>query len=83
VKQLFLGILVVFAGIGAIIFNRFTVEETFRAIPPFLRPWNSVMFARIFVVVWGLIVVLLGLVVIADALAWHHPCGLTTLEAAG
>ena len=78
-EQLFLGILVVLAGIGAIVFNRFAVEETFRAIPPFLRPWNSVRFGRVFVVVWGVIVVFIGLVVIANAWAWHHPFGLTSI----
>jgi hypothetical protein len=84
VKQLLLGILVVMTGIGAIVFNRFAAEEAFKFRSRLPHLWNpSVRFSRVFVVVWGLIVVLLGLVAIADALAWHHPFGLTTLEAAG
>jgi hypothetical protein len=81
-KQLSLGILVVLAGIGVIMFNRFAAEETFRAIPPLLRPWpwpQSLRVARIFVVVWGVIVVFIGLVVIANAGASHHPFGLTSI----
>ena len=68
------------AGIGAIVFNRFAAEETFRAIPPLLRPWTqSLRVARICVVVWGIIIVFLGLVVIANAWASHHPFGLTSI----
>ena len=84
-KQLCSGLLVVMTGIGAIVFNRFAAEEAFKFRSRLPHLWNpSVRFARIFLVVWGVIVVFIGLAVILNAWAWHHPFGLTSiLKAAG
>jgi uncharacterized membrane protein len=79
-RQLSLGILVVIAGIGAIVFNRFAAEEAFKFRSRLPHLWNpSVRFSRIFVVVWGVIVVFIGLVVMANAWAWYHPFGLPSI----
>ena len=60
-KQVWLGLLVCLAGVAAIVFNRFCVEESLK-VWIFWRP--PVVFARVWVVFWGLVAVFLGLAII-------------------
>ncbi|MGH9932981.1 MAG: hypothetical protein ACREA9_27660 [Pyrinomonadaceae bacterium] len=60
-RQQWSGILVVIVGIAATVFNRFAAEESLKWWAPWLMP--SLGEARIFVVIWGVVVVFLGVAV--------------------